>query len=115
MSDDRTASRRRATLLVSRAWKRIMLDEQGKLHSDARLILRDLFDKAGFYAAQQYFPGQNDLTVARASRREIVIHILALIEKSEDEIVGNRKASAIPEHQDGDVENTVETMRTFYE
>ena len=92
-----------------------MLAEDGKLHADGKLILRDLFDKAGFYSPVQHFPGQHDLTVARAARRELVVHILALIEKSEDEIVGKKRTTAIPEHEDRDVAQTLELMEKVYD
>ena len=65
------------------AWKRCLLGEDGKLHSDGRLIIKDLFKQSGFFSKQQYVPVNHDQTLALAVKRQLVTHILALTGLSE--------------------------------
>lgn len=65
------------------AWKRCLLGEDGKLHSDGRLIIKDLFKQSGFFSKQQYVVGNHDQTLALAVKRQLVTHILALTGLSE--------------------------------
>lgn len=109
-----TQGRRRSLVNIGRAWKRVMLDEKGALHADAKLILRDLFDQSGFYSSRQVFPGQSDLTVARAAKRELVTHIVCLINKSDAAIAGGKKTNAI-ETEARDVDKTLEQLEQAYD
>lgn len=123
-----TQSPRRAAVQVSQkrgdalskvagAWKRMMLAEDGKLHSDARLVLRDLFDKSAFYAAMQYVPGSPDATVALAAKRQLVTHIVSCITKSDEAIQRKfKRAEGLDDdHDDEDVDRTFQLMEKVYE
>ena len=125
---DRTESARRAAVQVGQkrgdmlakvagAWKRMMLADDGKLHSDARLVLRDLFDKSGFYASMQYVLGSPDATLALAAKRQLVTHIVACVTKSEDAIQRKYKRAGglDDDHDDEDVDATFELMEKVYE
>ena len=92
-----------------------MLSEDGKLHSDARIVLRDLFNQSGFYAAVQYVPGSPDATVALAAKRQLVTHIVSCVTKSEEAIRRKfKKADGLEDHDDADVDTTFELMEKVY-
>lgn len=79
----RDEPRENAAIRLSRAWKRVMLGEDGKLHADGALILRDMFKKSGFFSRVQYVAGNHDQTMVLAVRREFVIGLLAYLDLSE--------------------------------
>lgn len=92
----KTESATRHKLEVARAWKRLVLDEDGGLHADGKLILRDLMRQSQFLGQQQYVLGNHDRTLELAVRRQMVTHIMACIWLSADDII-KRHTSAMEE------------------
>ena len=86
VDDVTTASPKRRELLVSRAWKRLLLAEDGGISRDGRLVLQDLMAKASFFG-KQYELGNPERTLELAIRRQTVIHILACIAIGEEHIM----------------------------
>ncbi len=83
------APREKPIVLLARAWKRVLLGDDGKLHADGKLIMRDLFKRSRFFGLGQYVAGNHDQTLVFAVRRELVTHILACTGLSESSIGGD--------------------------
>lgn len=66
-----------------------MLGEDGKLHADGRIIMKDLFKRSRYFGLNQYIAGNHDMTLVLAERRQFVTHILACIGLSETVISGD--------------------------
>jgi hypothetical protein len=90
---DETESATRHKLEVSRAWKRLVLDENGALHADGKLVLRDLMKHSQFFGTAQYALGNHDKTLELAVRRQLVTHILACVWLSADDIIKKRNSA----------------------
>lgn len=66
-------------LKLSRAWKRLLLEEDGSLNADARVALKDLLQVSQFFGVQ-YEIGNHDRTLELAARRALVIHIIRCLD-----------------------------------
>lgn len=64
--------------VTARAWKRALLNEEGLLHADGIVILRDLLRLSEFFGPQ-YVVGKPERTLELAVKRQLVIHILAML------------------------------------
>lgn len=117
-SEEAVQTRAKAIADVAMAWKRIMLGADGKLHADARLVMRDLMNKSGFYSARQYAVGSPDATLALAAKRQLVTHILTCVTRSQSALertVGQARGLDDDDHEDSDVEMTRSTMGEVYD
>jgi L-rhamnose isomerase len=86
VDDIHTLSPKRRELLVSRAWKRLLLAEDGGVSKDGKVVLQDLMVKASFFG-KQYELGNPERTFELAVRRQTVIHILACLAIGEEQIM----------------------------
>ena len=86
IDDAQTVSPKRRELLVSRAWKRLLLAEDGGISKDGKVVLQDRMVKASFFG-QQYQLGNHERTLELAVRRQTVIHILACLAIGEEQIM----------------------------
>lgn len=80
-----TAAKRQHALQVSRAWKRILLDADGGLKEDARIVLKELMDFCQYFGPG-YVLGNHDKTLEMAVMRRVVNHILVAVDISETHI-----------------------------
>lgn len=72
-------------IVVSRAWKRLFLANDGGLKDDAKLALKDLMDECEFFG-RGYVLGDHDKTLELAVKRRIINHILVALDISERHI-----------------------------
>lgn len=68
--------------VTARAWQRALKNEDGLLHADGIVILRDLLRLSEFFGPQ-YVVGKAERTLELAVKRQMVIHILAMLGLSE--------------------------------
>jgi hypothetical protein len=79
-------SQKRQFLLVSRAWRRVMMDGAGeRLNKDGQVIVRSLLKKCDFFG-RQYDPINPHETLIKAVKRQFVIDILASLNMTEASI-----------------------------
>jgi hypothetical protein len=79
----------RPIVRLARAWKRVMLGADGKLHADGKLILQDLFKRSRFFGVGQYSLNNQYRTLELAVTRQLVTHILGCVGLSEMAIGGD--------------------------
>jgi hypothetical protein len=68
------------------AWRRLLLDSDGKLHSDGKIVLKSLMGPAKYFDVG-YVPGDHDRTLIMAVRRETVNRIMRLLKFDEAAIL----------------------------
>ena len=66
----------------SNAWRRALLDDKGKLHSDGRIVLKSLMGPARYFDVG-YVPNDHDRTLIMAVRRETVNRVMRLLKFDE--------------------------------
>ena len=79
-------SQKRQFVLVSRAWRRCLMEGDGeRLNKDGRLIVKSLLKKCDFFG-RQYDPINQNETLIKAVKRQFVIDILASLNMTEASI-----------------------------
>jgi hypothetical protein len=68
------------------AWRRLLLGDDGKLHSDGKIVLRSLMGPAKYFDVG-YVPNDHDRTLIMAVRRETVNRVLRLLKFDEAAIL----------------------------
>lgn len=75
---------------MARAYQRCLLDGDGRLHEDGRLIIGDLIRLSDFFGPQ-YVSGNSELTLERAVKRSFVVHVLVMLGLSEAQVTQRLK------------------------
>lgn len=74
------------SLEATRAWKRVMLAEDGGISADGKTILRQLMKQANYFG-KQYELGSPDRTLELAIKRSLVNHILVSLDIGEAQVM----------------------------